>query len=115
MSDLKSQKRPLTIPKNVEEVDGIEWLTFQYTERGHSTEYCIRIDTDSVNLDDLSIEFKTQNSVYPKAFCDKSEYKGNRWNYESTVNDIGWRLCYLNPDLLTGKRGLLQRAVDRFY
>lgn len=41
------------------------------------------------------------------------EYKGNRWDYESSVNDIGWKLCAKNR-VLIGKRGLLQRAVDRF-
>jgi hypothetical protein len=30
------------------------------------------------------------------------------------VNEIGWKLCMLNPDLI-GKRGLLQRAVDRSF
>lgn len=29
------------------------------------------------------------------------------------MNEIGWKLCYLN-DILVSKRGLLQRAVDRY-
>ena len=42
-----------------------------------------------------------------------AEYKGNRWDYETSVNEIGWRLTHLNSVLIQ-KRGLLQRAVDRF-
>ncbi|KAI8897389.1 hypothetical protein BC833DRAFT_527137, partial [Globomyces pollinis-pini] len=107
------KKRPLTIPTQVEVIDGVEWLTFVYTAKGVSTNYCIRIDANSVDPQSLTVEFKTANSVYPKAFVNKEDYKGNRWEYETTVNDIGWRLTYLNPELI-GKRGLLQRAVDSF-
>jgi hypothetical protein len=114
MSD-KNRKRPLTIPTQVENVDGIDWLSFVYTAKGVSTDYRIRIDTNNVNPEDLSVEFKQINSVYPKAYCLKEDYKGNRWDYETTVNEIGWKLSWLNQDLLIGKRGLLQRAVDRYY
>ena len=109
----KSQKRPLTIPTQCETIDGVEWLSFVYTSKGVSTDYKVRIDTNSVNIEDLDQEFKTRNSVYPKANVDRSSYKGNRWDYETSVNEIGWKLCYLNRELLTEKRGLLQRAVDR--
>ncbi|KAJ3274090.1 ubiquitin-protein transferase activating protein [Terramyces sp. JEL0728] len=115
MSNQKQpRKRPLTIPTQLEVIDGIEWLTFVYTAKGVSINYKIRIDTDSVDTNSLTKEFKIENSVYPKAYCERSEYKGNRWEYETTVNEIGWKLCYLNMDILVGKRGLLQRAVDSF-
>lgn len=111
----RQRRKPLTIPQLVEEIDGVEWLTFVYTAKGQSTPYTIRIDTGSVSIDELTVEFKTANSVYPRAYLERSEYKGNRWDYETTVNDFGWQLCYLNQDILVGKRGLLQRAVDRYF
>ena len=109
----KAPKRPLTIPIQVETIDGVEWLSFVYTAKGVSTNYKVRIDIDSINIEDLDEDFKNINSVYPKANVDRSYYKGNRWDYETSVNEIGWKLCHLNQDLLTAKRGLLQRAVDR--
>ena len=106
------RKRPLTIPNALETIQGVEWLTFTYTSRGMGTQYTIRIDIDSVDNDDLTSDFKVTNSVYPRANVPQDEYAGNRWQYESTVNEIGWRLAYLNFELIA-KRGLLQRAVDR--
>ncbi|EGF82209.1 hypothetical protein BATDEDRAFT_86971 [Batrachochytrium dendrobatidis JAM81] len=107
------RKRPLTIPNALETIQGVEWLTFTYTSRGMGTQYTIRIDIDSVDNDDLTSDFKVTNSVYPRANVPQDEYAGNRWQYESTVNEIGWRLAYLNFELIA-KRGLLQRAVDSF-
>ncbi|KAJ3301786.1 hypothetical protein HDV03_000326 [Kappamyces sp. JEL0829] len=89
-------------------------LTFLYTAKGVSTEYKIRIDIAHLSQDDFDDEFKLTNSVYPKAaLVTRNEYKGNRWEYETSVNDIGWKLSWQNPVLL-GKRGLLQRAVDSY-
>ncbi len=105
-------KRPLTIPTQIDMIDGVEWLTFVYTSKGISLNYKVRIDTNTVDVSTLDEAFKIVNSVYPKAVCERKDYKGNRWEYETTVNDIGWRLTVLNPEL-SGKRGLLQRAVDR--
>jgi hypothetical protein len=107
------RKRPLTIPTQIELVDGVEWLTFVYTAKGASQNYRIRIDTDSAAIEELDPTFKAENSVYPKANIGRELYKGNRWDYETSVNDVGWKLSFLNQDILIGKRGLLQRAVDR--
>lgn len=107
------EKKMVTVPLNVENRDGIEWLTFTYTSKGSSVEHTIRIDTESVTDDQLSSEFKEFNSVYPKANIKIGEYTGNRYHYETTVNEIGWKLSLLNP-ILIGKKGLLQRAVDRY-
>lgn len=74
-------------------------------------EYTIRCDVESVHVDGLSPEFKTENCVYPRACCNKDNYKGNRLVYESECNTVGWALADLNP-ALRGKRGLIQRAVD---
>ncbi|KAH9272789.1 hypothetical protein BASA83_004993 [Batrachochytrium salamandrivorans] len=107
------RKRPLTIPNALETIHGVEWLTFTYTSRGMGTQYTVRIDIDSVDETDLTAEFRVTNSVYPRANVVQEEYAGNRWQYESTVNEIGWRLAFLNEELIA-KRGLLQRAVDSF-
>ena len=74
-------------------------------------EYTIRCDVESVNVDNLSQEFKTENCVYPRACCSKDQYRGNRLVYETECNAVGWALAELNP-ALRGKRGLIQRAVD---
>lgn len=74
-------------------------------------EYTIRCDVESVQTDDLSPEFKQDNCVYPRACCPREQYRGNRLQYESECNTVGWALAQLNPPL-RGKRGLIQRAVD---
>jgi hypothetical protein len=52
--------------------------------------------------------------IYPRANVSRSEYDGNRWDYETTCNQLGWKLCWLNKDQLFGRRGLIQRAVDSY-
>ncbi|KAL9579523.1 MAG: hypothetical protein Q9212_005064 [Teloschistes hypoglaucus] len=74
-------------------------------------EYTIRCDVESVNVDQLAPDFKTENCVYPRACGGKEQYRGNRLNYETECNTVGWALAELNP-CLRGKRGLIQRAVD---
>lgn len=74
-------------------------------------EYTIRCDVESVDTDQLKPEFKTENCVYPRACCPKEQYRGNRLQYETECNTVGWALAQLNPPL-RGKRGLIQRAVD---
>ena len=54
------------------------------------------------------------NCVYPRALVGKDTYSGNRFEYESSVNDLAWKLTWLNADSLAGKRGLIQRAVDSY-
>jgi hypothetical protein len=43
----------------------------------------------------------------------KETYQGNRWNYETQCNILGWKLAWINPEIV-GKRGLIQRAVDSY-
>lgn len=74
-------------------------------------EYTIRCDVESVNVEQLAADFKTENCVYPRACCNKDQYRGNRLIYETECNTVGWALAELNP-CLRGKRGLIQRAVD---
>ncbi|GAA5802816.1 hypothetical protein HPULCUR_008291 [Helicostylum pulchrum] len=95
-------------------IDGIEYITFLYSHDRLVKEYTVRTDVDHVNLDDISMDFRTQNAIYPRANVDRSEYDGNRWNYETTCNQLGWKLCWLNKEQLFGRRGLIQRAVDSY-
>ncbi|KAK3954007.1 hypothetical protein QBC32DRAFT_208842 [Pseudoneurospora amorphoporcata] len=103
---------PATTPLVVrQDQNGVQWIAFEYSRDRVKMEYTIRCDVESVNQDELSPEFKTENCVYPRACCPKEQYRGNRLQYETECNTVGWALAQLNPPL-RGKRGLIQRAVD---
>lgn len=103
---------PATTPLVVrQDNNGVQWIAFEYSRDRVKMEYTIRCDVESVNVDNLSQEFKTENCVYPRACCSKDQYRGNRLVYETECNAVGWALAELNP-ALRGKRGLIQRAVD---
>ncbi|KXX72814.1 hypothetical protein MMYC01_210665 [Madurella mycetomatis] len=103
---------PATTPLVVrQDTNGVQWIAFEYSRDRVKMEYTIRCDVESVNQDELSAEFKTENCVYPRACCPKDQYRGNRLQYETECNTVGWALAQLNPPL-RGKRGLIQRAVD---
>jgi hypothetical protein len=94
-----------------QDANGVKWIAFEHSREGVKMEYTIRCDTDSVNLDDLSPEFRTDNCAYPGACGPIEEYKGKRLIYEMECNKLGWALAHLNP-CLRGKHGLIKRAVD---
>lgn len=103
---------PATTPLVVrQDSNGVQWIAFEYSRDRVKMEYTIRCDVESVNVDNLSPEFKTENCVYPRACCSKDQYRGNRLVYETECNAVGWALAELNA-ALRGKRGLIQRAVD---
>jgi hypothetical protein len=103
---------PATTPLVVrQDNNGVQWIAFEYSRDRVKMEYTIRCDVESVNVDTLGPEFKTENCVYPRACCSKDQYRGNRLVYETECNTVGWALAELNP-CLRGKRGLIQRAVD---
>ena len=103
---------PATTPLVVrQDQTGVQWIAFEYSRDRVKMEYTIRCDVESVNIDELTPEFKNSNCVYPRACCQKNEYKGNRLHYESECNQVGWALAQLNPNLRE-KRGLIQRAAD---
>ena len=103
---------PATTPLIVrQDNNGVQWIAFEYSRDRVKMEYTIRCDVESVNTDELSQDFKTENCVYPRACCPKDQYRGNRLQYETECNTVGWSLAQLNPSL-RGKRGLIQRAVD---
>ncbi|KAI9812217.1 MAG: hypothetical protein M1832_000486 [Thelocarpon impressellum] len=103
---------PATTPLVVrQDNNGVQWIAFEYSRDRVKMEYTIRCDVESVNVETLGQDFKTENCVYPRACCRKDDYRGNRLNYETECNTVGWALAELNPPL-RGKRGLIQRAVD---
>lgn len=104
---------PASTPQ-VEFRDGLEWLIFTYSTKGHIQEYHIRADIDDIAPDEIPDDFKAENCVYPRALVPKEAYIGNRWEYETAVNEIAWKLCWRNPGVLGSKRGLIQRAVDSY-
>ncbi|KAI9323260.1 hypothetical protein BX666DRAFT_1873326 [Dichotomocladium elegans] len=95
-------------------INGIEHITFLYSHDRLVKEYTVRTDIDSCSSDDIPADFRMVNAIYPRANVDKEEYDGNRWEYETSCNQLGWKLCWLNQDQLCGRRGLIQRAVDSY-
>ncbi|CAG8563677.1 6728_t:CDS:2 [Cetraspora pellucida] len=104
---------PATDPV-IEEFEGVQWVVFTYSVKGNNKEYRIRIDVDKVNLDEVDEQFRNDNCLYPRANCTEDKYQGNRWSYENECNALGWKLAWLNQEEISGRRGLLQRAVDSF-
>ncbi|EXJ56231.1 uncharacterized protein A1O5_12687 [Cladophialophora psammophila CBS 110553] len=103
---------PATTPLKIrQDGNGVQWIAFEYSRDRVKMEYTIRCDVESVDPAILPQEFKSENCVYPRACVPKEQYKGNRLNYETDCNNVGWALAELNP-CLRGKRGLIQRAVD---
>ncbi|KAL0078140.1 hypothetical protein F4703DRAFT_1742319, partial [Phycomyces blakesleeanus] len=94
--------------------DGIEWVSFVYSHNRTLKRYSIRTDITKVLLNTIDEKFKTDNCVYPRANLPKETYKGNRWAYETECNLLGWKLAWLNKNEISGKRGLIQRAVDSY-
>jgi hypothetical protein len=94
--------------------DGIEYLIFTYSTKGQLQEFSIKTDVDYIQLEDIPDDFKSENCVYPRAFCLREQYIGNRWEYETACNELAWKLTWGNSEILAGKRGLIQRAVDSY-
>lgn len=94
--------------------NGKEFLIFTYSTKGVPHEFAIRTDIDDISLEEIPEDFKAENCVYPRACCPREQYVGNRWEYETACNELAWRLCWLNHDVLPNKRGLIQRAVDSY-
>ncbi|KAI9341862.1 hypothetical protein BD770DRAFT_330023 [Pilaira anomala] len=95
-------------------IDGIEHITFLYSHDRLVKEYTVRTDVEKVNLLEIPNEFRVHNAIYPRANVSREEYDGNRWEYETSCNKLGWKLCWLNQEQLLGRRGLIQRAVDSY-
>ncbi|CAO3696154.1 unnamed protein product [Rhizopus stolonifer] len=110
----KEQLQPNVSELKTEIKEGIEWVSFVYSQHRTLHNYCIRTDLDQIDIDTLDEKFKKENCVYPRANLSREVYQGNRWNYETECNILGWKLAHLNSKQLAGKRGLIQRAVDSY-
>jgi hypothetical protein len=108
-------------------VDGEERLCFKYNTKVSESamnampktdlednEFCVRLDVENVDITKLNEKFKIDNCVYPRANVSFELYQGNRWEYETECNRLAWQFVSLNPVLLYGKKGLIQRAVDSY-
>ncbi|CEP13246.1 hypothetical protein [Parasitella parasitica] len=95
-------------------INGVEHITFLYSHDRLVKEYTVRTNINTVNLDEIPAGFRVQNAIYPRANVLREEYDGNRWEYETSCNKLGWKLCWLNQEQLCGRRGLIQRAVDSY-
>ncbi|CEG65279.1 hypothetical protein RMATCC62417_02089 [Rhizopus microsporus] len=79
------------------------------------TRYRIKINIETISLDEISLDFKRQNCPFPRAIhADPDLYIGGRqrWVQDNMLNELSWKLAYLNPRILAGKKNLLQRALD---
>lgn len=124
------QRKIVNLPAskpNIRTIDGEERLCFKYNTRISDSalgqmprseldenEFCVRFDLDSIDLSKLSDTFKQDNCIYPRANVPHDLYCGNRWEYETECNKLAWQFVALNPVLLYGKKGLIQRAVDSY-
>jgi hypothetical protein len=91
-------------------------LNISYTDRdGKSQKIKVNVDVDTVDAEEIPADFKRQNCVYPQALeqPDMSFTEG-RWEYENGCNELAWKLAWLNASKLSGRRNLLQKAVDAY-
>ncbi|KAI5150490.1 hypothetical protein ENBRE01_1526 [Enteropsectra breve] len=125
-----SNRKIVNLPASrpyVKLIDGEKRLCFKYNTKVSETalnampkadlednEFSVRYDLESVDISKLNEKFKADNCVYPRANIPYEMYMGNRWNYETECNRLAWQFVSLNPVLLYGKKGLIQRAVDSF-
>lgn len=106
-------------------IDGEEHLCFMYnTKKNKSStnineptgkqEFCVKFHIENIELKNLTQKFKMENCVYPRANLPKENYGGKRWHYETACNDMAYKFVLLNPKLLYGNKGLIQRSVDTY-
>ncbi|KAJ2781558.1 hypothetical protein H4R18_002790 [Coemansia javaensis] len=101
-------------PQLAADGEGVPWLSFVYAQKGKPRRHRIRIDVERASPASIPASFRSNNCVYPRANCAKAAYAGNRWSYETECNVLGWKLAFLNQELLAERRGLLQTAVNNY-
>ncbi|KAI5188663.1 hypothetical protein NECID01_0276 [Nematocida sp. AWRm77] len=114
--------KPATQPY-IKAINGESKLCFTYPTKQSDAEsakgieeieFSIKFDIENVDTEKMTEKFRMDNSIYPRANVAQEKYLGNRWEYETEVNKLAWKLAALNPSLLYGKKGIVQRAVDSF-
>lgn len=101
--------------------DSDELMEFEGFVQGRSKKLWINHRIERIDVDSLTLDFKKANCVYPRAFLRSDESESESWKSvgvrhaeESYLNEIGWKLCFLNQSLLGDKRLLLQQALDAY-
>lgn len=92
---------------------GRELVTFSYSKQKIISKWtikCPRPGEKEAIFAQLDEKFMRDNCIYKRAI-EGGDYRSSRKNYEKSCNELGWQLCWLNPELRNSK-GLLQRAVD---
>ncbi|GAA5800319.1 hypothetical protein HPULCUR_005746 [Helicostylum pulchrum] len=75
----------------------------------------IKINVESVDLEEINIEFRKANCPYPRVMNmaqPPATVNNTRWLEETMCNELAWKLAWLNPRHLAGKKNMLQRALD---
>lgn len=73
----------------------------------------IKINVESVDLEEINIEFRKANCPYPRVMnTPKPTTNNTRWTEETMCNELAWKMAWLNPRHLAGKKNMLQRALD---
>lgn len=75
----------------------------------------IKINVESVDLEEINIEFRKANCPYPRVMNiaqPPPSVNNTRWLEETMCNELAWKLAWLNPRHLAGKKNMLQRALD---
>lgn len=85
--------------------DNVLWISFGFLT-SRVNEYTIRCDIDSIDVSQLSEEFKVENDLL------RPEFDGDSMLSEYIAK--AWALAFLNP-CLRGQQDLLIRAVIGFY
>ncbi|KAI8988409.1 hypothetical protein BDF20DRAFT_815611, partial [Mycotypha africana] len=82
-------------------------------EDAHHQRFRIKINVESVPLEEINIEFRKANCPYPRVMrIPKPATNDARWVEETMCNELAWKLAWLNPRHLAGKKNMLQRALD---
>ncbi|CEP18817.1 hypothetical protein [Parasitella parasitica] len=82
-------------------------------EDANNQRFRIKINVESVDLEEINIEFRKANCPYPRVMnMTKPTPASSRWLEETMCNELAWKLAWLNPRHLAGKKNMLQRALD---
>ncbi|KAI9259054.1 hypothetical protein BY458DRAFT_517638 [Sporodiniella umbellata] len=84
-----------------------------YSDGGVLKRYQVKVAIEDVVVDRMESGFKSKNCIYPGANVPLTEYQGHRWLYETECNVLGWKLAWVNQELV-GQRGLIQRVVEDY-
>ncbi|KAL9537724.1 hypothetical protein MBANPS3_011520 [Mucor bainieri] len=82
-------------------------------EDANNQRFRIKINVESVDLEEINIEFRKANCPYPRVMnIAQPNPPSARWLEETMCNELAWKLAWLNPRHLAGKKNMLQRALD---